>query len=74
MKNLLSTEKPRKICERRVLVGLTDKLVSPEAVAVAVRAYAEETNRHRRERRAEAETSCRALEKIERHQRDSRSD
>ena len=52
--------------ERRVLAGLTDKLVSPEAVAVAVRAYAEETNRRGRERRVEAETSRRALEKIER--------
>ncbi|MEO6784181.1 MAG: recombinase zinc beta ribbon domain-containing protein, partial [Bradyrhizobium sp.] len=52
--------------ERRVLAGLTDKLVSPEAVAVAVRAYAEETNRQNRERRAQAETSRRALEKIER--------
>ena len=52
--------------ERRVLAGLTDKLVSPEAVAVAVRAYAEETNRQNHERRAQAETSRRALEKIER--------
>jgi site-specific DNA recombinase len=52
--------------ERRVLVGLTDKLVSPEAVAVAVRAYAEETNRQNHERRAQAETCRRALEKIER--------
>ena len=49
-----------------MLAGLTDKLVSPEAVAVAVRAYAEETNRRGRERRVEAETSRRALEKIER--------
>ncbi len=38
--------------ERRVLAGLTDKLVSPEAVAVAVRAYAEETNRQNHQRRA----------------------
>jgi DNA invertase Pin-like site-specific DNA recombinase len=52
--------------ERRVLAGLTDKLVSPEAVAVAVRAYAEETNRQNHGRRAQAETSRRALEKIER--------
>jgi site-specific DNA recombinase len=52
--------------ERRVLAGLTDKLVSPEAVAVAVRAYAEETNRQNHERRAQAEASRRALEKIER--------
>jgi site-specific DNA recombinase len=49
-----------------VLAGLTDTLVSPEAVAVAVRAYAEETNRKNHERRAQAETSGRALEKIER--------
>jgi hypothetical protein len=33
-----------------VLAGLTDKLVSPEAVAV--RAYAEENNRQIHERRA----------------------
>jgi site-specific DNA recombinase len=52
--------------ERRVLAGLTDKLVSPEAVAVAVRAYAQETNRQNRERRAQAEADCRSLEKIER--------
>jgi hypothetical protein len=50
--------------ERRVLAGLTDKLVSPEAVAV--RAYAEETNRQNHERRAQVEASRRALEKIER--------
>jgi DNA invertase Pin-like site-specific DNA recombinase len=52
--------------EGRALAGLTDKLVSPEAVAVAVRAYAEEINRQNHERRAQAETSHRALEKIER--------
>ena len=52
--------------ERRVLAGLTDKLVSPEAVAVAVRAYAVETNRQNHEQRAQAETSRRALEKTER--------
>ncbi len=52
--------------ERRVLAGLTDKLVSPEAVAVAVRAYAEETNRQNHERRAQVEASRRPLEKIER--------
>ena len=48
------------------MIGLTDKLVSPEAVAVAVRAYVEETNRQNHERRAQAETSRRALEKIDR--------
>jgi site-specific DNA recombinase len=52
--------------ERRVLVGLTDKLVSPEAVAVAVRAYAEETNRQNHARRAQAEVDHRSLEKINR--------
>jgi site-specific DNA recombinase len=52
--------------ERRVLAGLTDKLVSPEAVAVAVRAYAKETNRQNDERRAQAEAERRTLEKIER--------
>jgi len=46
--------------------GLTDKLVSPEAVAVAVRAYAHEANHQNHERRAQAEASRRALEKIER--------
>ena len=51
--------------ERRVLAGLTDKLVSSEAVAAAVRAYAEETNRQNHERRAQAETSRRALGKID---------
>jgi site-specific DNA recombinase len=50
--------------ERRVLAGLTDKLVSPEAVAVAVRAYAEQTNRQNHERRAQSEADRRSLEKI----------
>ena len=49
-----------------MLAGLTDKLVSPEAVAVAVRAYAEETNRQNHERRGQVEASRRALHKIER--------
>jgi len=52
--------------ECRVLAGLTDKLVSPEAVAVAVRAYAEETNRQNHKRRAQVEADFRSLEKIER--------
>jgi hypothetical protein len=58
--------------ERRVLAGLTDKLASPEAVAVAVCAYAEETNRQNHERRAQVEASRRALEKIERGTKASR--
>lgn len=56
----------RDAIEQRALHGLTDKLVSPEAVATAVRAYTEETNRRNHERRAEAEIDRRALEKIER--------
>ena len=52
--------------ERRVLAGLTDKLVSPEAVAIAVRAYAEEANRQNHERRAQVDADRRTLEKIER--------
>jgi site-specific DNA recombinase len=52
--------------ERRVLAGLTDKLVSPEAVAVAVRAYAEQTDRQNHERRAQSEADRRSLEKINR--------
>ena len=52
--------------ERRVLIGLTDKLVSADAVASAVRAYAEELNRQNHERRAQAEVDSRALAKIER--------
>ena len=56
----------RDAIERRVLSGLTDKLVSPEAVASAVRAYAEETNRRNHERRAQADVDRRALGKVER--------
>jgi site-specific DNA recombinase len=52
--------------EQRVLTGLTDKLVSPEAVAAAVRAFAEETNRQNHERRAQARLDRGALEKIDR--------
>ena len=52
--------------EARVLAGLKDRLVSSEAVAEAVRAYAEEMNRLNHDRRARAETDHRALHKIER--------
>jgi len=52
--------------ERRVLAGLTDKLVSADAVASAVRAFAEELNRQNHERRVQAEIDNRALAKIER--------
>jgi len=52
--------------EARVLAGLKEKLVSSEAVAEAVRAYAKETNRLNRDRRAQSQTDQKALEKIER--------
>jgi len=56
----------REKIEARVLAGLKDRLVSSEAVAEAVRAYAEEMNRLNHDRRARAETDHRALHKIER--------
>ena len=56
----------REKIEARVLTGLKDRLVSSDAVAEAVRAYAEETNRPNHDRRAQAETDRRALHKIER--------
>lgn len=43
----------------RVLSGLNEKLVSSEAVAEAIRAYAEEMNRLNRDRRTQAETAAR---------------
>ncbi|WP_149575264.1 recombinase family protein [Xanthobacter oligotrophicus] len=52
--------------EARVLAGLKEKLVSTEAVAEAVRAYAKETNRLYHDRRAQADADQRALQKIER--------
>ena len=42
----------RSVIEERVLAGLKDRLMAPEAVAEAMRAWAEETNRINRERRA----------------------
>jgi Caspase domain len=47
-------------------VELVADATREQAVAVAVRAYAEEINRQNHERRAQAEASRRALEKIER--------
>jgi site-specific DNA recombinase len=52
--------------ERRVLAGLTDKLVSPEAVAVAVRPMRRKPNRQNHERRAQVEADRRSLQKINR--------
>ncbi len=45
----------RAILEERVLAGLKEKLMAPEAAAEAMRAWAEETNRLNRERRASGE-------------------
>ena len=42
----------RAVIEERVLSGLKDRLMAPEAAAEAMRAYAEKTNRINRERRA----------------------
>ena len=51
----------RKVLEDRVLAGLRDRLMAPEAAAEAMRAYAQETNRLNRERRTSGETTRRAL-------------
>ncbi|MEF2074403.1 recombinase family protein, partial [Consotaella aegiceratis] len=52
--------------EARVLAGLRDRLVSSEAVAEAVRAYAKEANRLNRDRRAQADADQKTLQKSER--------
>ncbi len=41
--------------EQRVLAGLKNRMMVPEAAAVAMRAYAEEKNSLNRERRASAD-------------------
>ncbi|GLS20687.1 hypothetical protein GCM10007874_37040 [Labrys miyagiensis] len=48
------------------MAGLKERLVSADAVAEAVRAYAQETNRLNHERRARSEQDRKALDKIER--------
>jgi len=52
--------------ERRVLAGLKDRLMAPEAAAEAMRAYADETNHLNRERRASGDGYRSELAKIER--------
>ncbi|PSJ57151.1 recombinase family protein [Mesorhizobium soli] len=47
---------PRAELEQRVLAGLKERMMAPEAAAAAMRAYAEESNRLNRERRANAAT------------------
>jgi len=56
----------RDVIDERILAGLTEKLVSAENVAEAVRAYAEELNQQNRERRAQTDIDRKALDKIER--------
>lgn len=51
--------------EARVLTGLKERLVSSEAVAEAVRAYAAEMNRLNHGRRAQAAADQRALAKVD---------
>ena len=55
----------RAVIEERVLAGLKDKLMAPEAAAEAMKAYAEETNRLNRERRASGATDRKELAEIE---------
>jgi hypothetical protein len=52
---------PGKALEDRVLVGLRERLMTPDMMAEAVRAYAEETNRLNRDRRHSAEANRREL-------------
>ena len=54
----------RAVLEERVLAGLKDRLMAPEAAAEAIRAYAEETNRLNRERRASGASDRRELAEI----------
>ena len=55
----------RSVIEERVLSGLKDRLMEPEAAAEAMRAYAEETNRINRERRASSASDRKELAHVE---------
>lgn len=55
----------REELEGRVLTGLKDRMMAPEMVAEAMRAYAEETNRLNRERRSNSEAWRSELIKVE---------
>ncbi len=55
----------RAALEARMLEGLCARLMAPEIAAEAMRAYAEETNRLNRERRAGSETDRKALADVE---------
>ncbi|MFN3807495.1 recombinase family protein [Asticcacaulis sp.] len=56
----------RGIIEQRALSGLSERLVSAESVADAVRAYTEELNRANHERRAQEGFDRKNLDKVER--------
>ncbi|GBQ47035.1 recombinase family protein [Acidomonas methanolica] len=55
----------REDLEQRVLTGLKDRMMAPEAAAEAMRAYAEETNRLNRERRSNGDAWKVELVKIQ---------
>ena len=55
----------RAALEARMLEGLRARLMAPEIAADAMRAYAEETNRLNRERRADSEADRKALADVE---------
>jgi site-specific DNA recombinase len=59
--------------EQHVLAGLKDRMMAPEMAAEAMRAYAEETNRLNRERRASGEGHRSELAKIQRTLKQMRS-
>ena len=54
----------RAVLEERVLTGLKDRLMAPEAAEEAMRAYGEETNRLNRERRASGTSDRKELAAI----------
>ncbi len=51
--------------ETRVLAGLNDRMMTPQAAEAAMRSFAEETNRLNRERRSSGETAGAELVKVE---------
>ncbi|WP_051469491.1 hypothetical protein [Chelativorans sp. J32] len=57
---------PRQTLEERVLTGLKERMMAPEAAEAALRAYAEENNRLNRERRAGMERDRAELTKVDR--------
>ena len=55
----------RAVIEERVLAGLKDRLMEPEAAAQAMKAYVEKTNRINRERRASGASDRKELAEVE---------